>query len=77
MLEWHYVQTTTTIDQAASVSLPPEALEALGVEAGASWMLKLSVAPSWFAPLKKPIDSSEFINTFESILANTAALIMN
>ena len=28
-------KTTTTIDQAASVSLPPEALDALGVEAGA------------------------------------------
>jgi len=61
-------RTITIIDEAASVALPPEAVDALGVEAGA----ELDVEIVGRALIVRSVDearrSREFIDTFESIL---------
>jgi len=62
-------KTTITMDQAASVSLPPEALEALGVEAGAELDVEIVGRAVVVRSVEEAGRSREFINTFESILA--------
>ena len=59
---------TTTLEQGSSVALPPEALDALGVSAGA----ELEVEIIGRALVTRSVDearrSREFMNAFESIL---------
>ena len=62
-------KTTTTIDRAASVSLPPEAVEALGVEAGAELDVEIIGRAIVVRSVEEARRSREFIDSFESILA--------
>jgi len=61
-------KTTTTIDQTASLSLPPEALEALGVEAGAELDVEIVGRAVVVRSVEEAGPSRDFINAFESIL---------
>lgn len=61
-------KTITTIDQAASVSLPPEAVAALGVEAGAELDLEIVGRAVVVRSVEEAQRSREFITSFESIL---------
>ena len=61
-------KTTTTIDQASSVSLPPEALDALGVEAGAELDVQIIGRALVVRSVEEAERSREFIDSFESIL---------
>jgi antitoxin component of MazEF toxin-antitoxin module len=61
-------KTTTTLDQAASVSLPPEAIDALGVEAGAELDVEIIGRALVVRSVKEAQRSREFIDSFESIL---------
>jgi antitoxin component of MazEF toxin-antitoxin module len=61
-------RTTTTIDQAASVSLPPEAVDALGVEAGAELDVEIVGRALVVRSVEEARRSREFTAAFESIL---------
>jgi antitoxin component of MazEF toxin-antitoxin module len=61
-------KTTTTIDQAASVSLPPEAVDALGVEAGGELDVEIVGHALVVRSVEEAQRSREFVDTFESIL---------
>jgi len=58
----------TTIDEAASVSLPPEALEALGVEAGGEVDVEVVGRALVVRSVQEGRRSRDFIQAFESIL---------
>ena len=62
-------KTTTTINQASSVSLPPEALDALGVEAGAELDLEIIGRAVVVRSVEEAQRSRGFIDSFEAILA--------
>lgn len=66
-------KTTTTIDQAASVSLPPEAVDALGVKAGAELDVEIIGRALVVRSVEEAQRSREFLNAFESILARRRA----
>ena len=59
---------TTKIDQGSSVELPPEALKALGVEAGAELDLEIVGRALVVRSVQEAQRSREFANAFESIL---------
>ena len=62
-------KTVTTIDQRSSVALPPEALDALGVEAGAELEVEI-VGPALIIRSVDEVQrSGEFISAFESVLS--------
>jgi antitoxin component of MazEF toxin-antitoxin module len=61
-------KTTTTIDHAASVSLPPEAVDALGVKPGAELDVEIVGHALVVRSVEEAQRSREFIDTFESIL---------
>ena len=61
-------KTTTTIDQAASVLLPPEAVDALGVEAGAELDVEIIGRALVVRSGAETQRSRDFIDSFESIL---------
>ena len=58
----------TTIDESASVALPPEALEALGVEAGEEVDVEVVGRALVVRSVEEGRRSRDFIQTFESIL---------
>ena len=62
-------KTVTTIDQHSSVALPPEALEALGVEAGAQLEVEIVGRALVVRPVEEARRSRDFMSAFESILA--------
>jgi antitoxin component of MazEF toxin-antitoxin module len=62
-------KTVTTIDQRSSVALPPEALDALGVEAGAELEVEIVGRALVVRSVEEARRSREFISTFESILS--------
>lgn len=62
-------KTVTTIDQHSSVALPPEALDALGVEAGAELEVEIVGKALVVRSIEEAQRSREFISTFESILS--------
>lgn len=59
---------TTTIDQDASVALPSEALQALGVEAGGEVDLEVVGRAVIVRSVEEAQRSREFFSAFESIL---------
>ena len=59
---------TTITDQGASVALPSEALEALGVEAGAEVDLEVVGRAVIVRSVEEAQRSREFFSAFESIL---------
>ena len=61
-------KTTTTIDQSASVSLPPEAVDALGVEAGGELDVEIVGRALVVRSVEEAQRSREFLDSFESIL---------
>ena len=61
-------KTTTTIDQGSSVALPPEALNALGVEVGAELDVEIVGRALVVRSVEEAQRSREFTSAFESIL---------
>jgi|ERR1700752_733202 len=66
-------KTVTTLDQHSSVALPPEALDALGVEAGAELELEIVGRALVVRSVEEASRSREFMNAFESILSRRRA----
>ena len=62
-------KTVTTIDQHSSVALPPEALEALGVGAGAELEVEIVGRALVVRPVEEARRSRDFMSAFESILS--------
>jgi antitoxin component of MazEF toxin-antitoxin module len=62
-------KTVTTIDQHASVALPPEALDALGVAAGAELEVEIVGRALVVRSVEEARRSREFMSAFESILS--------
>lgn len=62
-------KTLTTIDQHSSVALPPEALEALGVEAGAELEVEIVGRALVVRSVDEARRSRDFMSAFESILS--------
>ena len=62
-------RTITTIDDGSSLALPPEAVDALGVEAGAELDVEIVGRAVIVRSVEEAQRSREFINTFESILS--------
>lgn len=62
-------RTITTMDQTASLALPPEAVEALGVEPGAELDVEIVGRALVVRSVEEARRSREFIDTFESILS--------
>jgi antitoxin component of MazEF toxin-antitoxin module len=61
-------RTITTIDDSSSVALPREAVDALGVEAGAELDVEIVGRAVVVRSLEEARRSREFIETFDSIL---------
>ncbi len=59
---------TTTIDDTSSVSLPPEAVEALGVGAGGELDIEIVGKALVVRSVKEAQRSREFADIFESVL---------
>lgn len=71
-LSWYNLRmskTVTTLDQHSSVPLPPEALDALGIEAGAELEVEIVGRALVVRPVEEARRSAEFINAFESVLS--------
>lgn len=62
-------KTVTTVDKQSSVALPPEALDALGVEAGAELEVEIVGRALVVRSVEEARRSREFMSAFESILA--------
>ena len=62
-------RTTATIDQRSSVALPAEALDALGVEAGAELDVEIVGRALVVRSVDEARRSREFVSAFESILS--------
>ena len=62
-------KTVITIDQRSSVVLPPEALDALGVEAGAELEVEIVGRALVVRSVEEARRSPDFITAFESILS--------
>ena len=62
-------KTVTTLDQHSSVALPPEALDALGIEAGAEVEVEIVGRALVVRSVEEARRSAEFISAFESILS--------
>lgn len=61
-------KTVTTLDQRSSVALPPEAIEALGVEVGAELEVEIVGRALVVRPVEEARRSRDFMSSFESIL---------
>ena len=61
-------RTITTIDDAASVALPPEAVDALGVKAGGELDVEIVGRALVVRSVEEAARSRDFIAAFESIL---------
>src|SRR3982751_1026811 len=59
----------TVIDQRSSVALPPEALDALGVEAGAELEMEIVGRALVVRSVEEARRSREFVSAFDSILS--------
>lgn len=62
-------KTVTTVDQRSSVPLPPEALDALGVGAGAEVELEIVGRAVVVRSVEEARRSRDFMSAFESILS--------
>ncbi len=62
-------RTTTTIDERSSLALPSEAVNALGVEAGAELDVEIVGRAVVVRSLEEAQRSRDFLNAFESILS--------
>lgn len=62
-------KTLTTLDQSSSVVLPAEALEALGIEAGAELEVEIVGRALVVRSVEEARRSRDFMSAFESILS--------
>ena len=62
-------KTVTTLDQHSSVPLPPEALDALGIEAGSELEVEIVGRALVVRPIEEAQRSANFVSVFESILS--------
>ena len=62
-------KTVTTLDQRSSVTLPPEALDALGVQAGAELEVEIVGRALVVRSVEEARRSRDFMSVFESILS--------
>ena len=60
-------KTVTTLDQHSSIPLPPEALDALGVEAGAKVEVEIVGRAVVVRSVEEARRSRDFMGSFESI----------
>ena len=70
-------KTVATLDQRSSVALPPEALDALGVEAGAEPELEIVGRALVVRSVEEARRSRDFLSAFESILPDAGPLTKN
>lgn len=63
----------TVIDQRSSVALPPEALDALGVQAGAELEVEIVGRAMVVRSVEEARRSREFMSAFDSILSKRRA----
>ena len=71
-LSWYNLRmskTVTTLDQHSSVPLPPEALDALGIEAGAKLEVEIVGRALVVRSVEEARRSAQFISAFESVLS--------
>ena len=66
-------KSLTTLDQSSSVALPPEALEALGVEAGAELEVEIVGRAVVVRSVEEAKRSRDFISAFQLILSKRSA----
>jgi antitoxin component of MazEF toxin-antitoxin module len=62
-------KTVATLEQRSSVPLPPEALDALGIQAGAEVEVEIVGRALVVRPIEEARRSAEFISAVESILS--------
>jgi len=62
-------KTLTTVDQRSSVALPPEALDALGVQEGAEVEVEIVGRALVVRSVEEARRSRNFMDAFESILS--------
>jgi antitoxin component of MazEF toxin-antitoxin module len=62
-------KTVATLDQRSSVALPPQALDALGVEAGAALELEIVGRALVVRSVEEARRSRDFMSAVESILS--------
>ena len=62
-------RTTTTIDERSSLALPSEAIDALGVQAGAELDVEIVGRAVVVRSIEEARRSRDFLNAFESILS--------
>jgi antitoxin component of MazEF toxin-antitoxin module len=62
-------KTVATLDQRSSVALPPQALDALDVEAGAALELEIVGRALVVRSVEEARRSRDFMSAFESILS--------
>ena len=62
-------KTLTTVDQRSSVALPPEALDALGVQEGAELEVEIAGRALVVRSVEEARRSRNFMDAFESILS--------
>jgi len=62
-------RATTTIDERSSLALPSEAIDALGVEAGAELDIEIVGRAVVVRSIEEAQRSRKFLDTFESILS--------
>jgi bifunctional DNA-binding transcriptional regulator/antitoxin component of YhaV-PrlF toxin-antitoxin module len=61
-------KTVTTLDQRSSIALPPEALDALGVDAGSELEVEIVGRAVVIRSVEEARRSCEFMWAFESVL---------
>ena len=62
-------KTDTILDQHSSVALPPEAVDALGIEAGAELEIEIMGRALIVRSVQEARRSGEFMSAFESMLS--------
>lgn len=62
-------RTVTTLDKHSSVALPPEALDALGIEVGAELEVEIVGRALVVRSVEEAGRSTDFINVFQSVLS--------
>ena len=62
-------KTVTTLDQHSSLALPPEALDALGIKAGAELEIEIVGRALVVRSVEEARRSAQFTSAFDSILS--------
>ena len=66
-------KTSTTLDQHSAIALPLEALDALGIQAGAELEVEIVGRALVLRSVKEARRSGQFISAFDSMLSPNAS----